>query len=375
MPGGSRSAAGPKLGGSQAEPSAAAYTPPDEYVQGGKPTNMSEHYPTRLQDISDALERSEKGESWEIGKSAGGRPIWAIAYGEKEPVEHSANLSSALAAGRPEAFFGDHRREKPVLLIHAAAHGAEMEGIAATLNLVSVMETGADLKGQEWPGLAAARGMRLVIVPCLNPDGRARVPADDPTVWTEDEVEQYRHGLHADGSRIGWPECKVPHPRDPEADGVLGAYFNDAGVNPLHGVFLSPTVAPETHSIMALALDETPDCVLDMHSCSAGPFFIVGGGALPERLSRRQFYIDGFFRDLMRQRLGVHRPWTTEGGEGVLTLDTAYYHLCHALPLVFESTDGTDPERPFSHEQIVDSQLIAIEALVTIGTREGFRPS
>ena len=82
-----------------------------------------------------------------------------------------------------------------MLLIHAAVHGAEMEGIAATLNLVSVMETGADLKGQEWPGLEAAGEMRLIIVPCLNPDGRARVPADDPTIWTEDEVEKYRHGL------------------------------------------------------------------------------------------------------------------------------------------------------------------------------------
>ena len=329
-------------------------------------------YRTRLDEIDAALARVKRGEVEEIGRSAGGRPILSVSYGEKETGPHAANLSSALAAGKPEAFFGPPR-QKQVLFIHAAVHGAEMEGIAATLNLVNLLETGRDLKGQEWPGiLLAAERLRLIVVPCLNPDGRARVP-DDPTIWTEDDVEKYRHGLKPDGSRIGWPECKVPHPRDPKADGVLGAYFNDAGVNPLHGVFLSPAVAPETHAAMALALEEKPDCVLDLHSCSAGPFYIIGSDALPERMSRRQFYIDGAYRQLLRERMGYHRNWTTEGREGALTLDSAYYHLCHALPLVFESTDGTDSQRPFTHEMIVDSQLIAIESLMTIGVHEGFR--
>lgn len=329
-------------------------------------------YRTRLDEIADALTQVRKGEVRQIGRSAGGRPIMAVCYGEKEPIAHSANLSSALAAGRPEAFFGSARRQKPVLFIHAAVHGAEMEGIAATLNLVSLLESGQDLRGTRWPDLVSASGrLRLVIVPCLNPDGRARVP-DDPTVWTEDEVERYRHGLHKDGSRIGWPECKVPHPRDPEADGFLGAYFNDAGVNPLHGVFLSPTIAPETHAAMALAVDEKPDCVLDLHSCSAGPFYVVGGDAIPGSIVRRQFYVDGFYRQLLRNRLGYHCSWTTQGREGVVTLDSAYYHLCRALPLIFESTDGTEKQRPFTHEQIVDAQLIAIEALVTMGVHEGF---
>jgi len=109
-----------------------------------------------------------------------------------------------------------------------------------------------------------------VIVPCLNPDGRVRIPSDDPTTWTGEEQEKYRHGLYPDGSPIGWPACKVPHPRDPAEHAFLGGYFNNAGVNPLHGVFLPPDIAPETHAALALALKETPDCVLDLHSCGAG---------------------------------------------------------------------------------------------------------
>lgn len=334
-----------------------------------------EFYQTRLEDIDAMRARAHRGEAWEFGKSAGGRPLWAVAYGEKEPITHAANLSSALAGRQPEAFFGKERRKKPVFLIISAMHGGEMESIAATLNLASVLETGTDLKGESWPGLqTAAEQMRVILVPCLNPDGRARIPSDDPTTWTEDEQERYRHGLHLDGSPIGWPACKVPHPRDPAQHAFLGSYFNDAGVNPLHGVFLSPALAPETHAALALALDETPDCVLDLHSCGAGPFFIVGDIALPETIIRRQYYLDGFCRHLLKERLGIHRPWTTASFEGALTLDSAYYHLCGALPMLFEGADGTMERNRYTHPQIVDAYLAMFEGLMTVGAREGFKP-
>jgi zinc carboxypeptidase len=172
------------------------------------------------------LSALRRGEVREIGRSAGGRPLWAVAYGQKEPIARTANHSSALAAKQPEAFFGAERRKKQVLLIISAIHGGEMESIAGVHNLCSVLETGTDLKGKAWPGLtAAAEQLRLIIVPCLNPDGRARIPSDDPTTWTEDQQEKYRHGLSPDGSHIGWPACKVPHPRRPAEQAFLGSCF------------------------------------------------------------------------------------------------------------------------------------------------------
>lgn len=333
-----------------------------------------DYYPTSLDAIEKMMAKFKQGEVKEIGRSAGGRPLWAIAYGQKEPIVHTANLSSALAAGKPEAFFGEQKRNKQVMLITSAIHGAEMESIAGVLNLLNVLETGMDLKEQAWPGLkTTADRLRLVVVLCLNPDGRGRIPVDDPTVWTEDEQEKYRHGLYPDGSTIGWPACKVPHPRDPVQHSFLGGYFNDAGVNPLHGVFLSPEIAPETHAALALALEETPDCVLDLHSCGVGPFFIVGDAALPEIYNRRQYYLDGFCRQLLRERLGIHRAWTTRGSEGALTLDGAYYHLCHALPMVFEGAHGAQEGFRYTHDQIVDSYLTMFEGLMTVGSKEGFK--
>jgi hypothetical protein len=332
-------------------------------------------YPTSLGAVDDTLGAVNLGEVTQFGHSAGGRPLWAVAYGGKEPIARRANLSSALAARLPEAFYGDAPRQKQVMLITGAVHGAEMEGIAASLNLVSILEDGRDLRGQAWPGIQeAAKRLRVVIVPCLNPDGRGRIPHDDPTSWTEAEMEKYRHGLAADGSPIGWPACKTPHPRDVAKDIFLGGYFNDAGVNPLHGVFLSQQIAPETHAALHLALQETPDLVLDLHSCGAGPFFIVGDVALPESSNRRLYYLDGFCRRLLKDRLGIHRPWTTTGLEGVLTLDSAYYHACGALPIIFEGADGAQADNQQSHAQIVNAYLTIIEGLMTVGAREGFKP-
>jgi hypothetical protein len=334
-----------------------------------------EFYRTSLSAVEEMLPRLTRGIVSEIGRSAGSRPIRAVAYGEFEPMERTANLSAALAAKRPDAFFGSEARKKQVMLITSAIHGGEMESIAAVLNLMSLMETGSDLKGQSWPNLvAAAERLRLVIVPCLNPDGRARIPSDDPTTWSNEEQEKYRHGLHADGSFITWPACKVPHPRDPKKDGFLGSYFNDAGVNPLHGVFLSHHIAPETHAALALALAETPDVVLDLHSCGVGPFFIVGDRALPESYSRRQHYLDGFLRKSLRDRLAIHRNWTTVGSEGALTFPSACYHVCGALPIIFEGPHGAQEGFRYTHAQIVDMYLTVFEAVMTVGATEGFRP-
>ena len=119
------------------------------------------HYPTTLAAVDAALSSASKGSASVVGRSVGGRDISCISYGELEPIEHTANLSSALSGRQPEAFFGAQPRQKPVMLITAAAHGAEMESIAGVLNLISVLETGADLKGETWPDLAEAAGQLL----------------------------------------------------------------------------------------------------------------------------------------------------------------------------------------------------------------------
>jgi len=99
-----------------------------------------------------------------IGRSAGGRDIVAVEYGEKEPLDTKMdNLQSALASSLvppdptnifPASFYGSKRRSRPVVVLQGAVHGSEFTGTVASLNLCRIIETGADLRGKTWPGCA-----------------------------------------------------------------------------------------------------------------------------------------------------------------------------------------------------------------------------
>ena len=331
-------------------------------------------YLTNCSAIWALLEKLEIAQVREIARSPGGRPLHAVEYGRFEPIDRKANLSAALSAGDPKAFYGPGR-EKPVLLISAAVHGAEMESIAAVMHLISLMETGCDRDGVEWPQLVdAASRLRLVIVPIANPDGRARIPSDDALSWTEAEVEQYRHGLGPDGEPIGWmPGCFSPHPKDPETEVFLGGYFNDAGVNPSHGAFLDPAIAPEAHAIANLAHGETADAYLELHSCSAGPFFIVGPDFIPAQLAARHSHFDGAWRTRMRARQLPAPDWTTHSSRQVMGLGDFVYHKAGSLPLLFEGGAGSRYSGEGVHRQIVETYLLLFEAVCEIAVTEGLK--
>lgn len=332
-----------------------------------------ESYLTNYDKVCEFLDGVKAGEVCEIGRSAGGRPLYSVSYGGFEPIERRANLSSALAADRPEAFYGPGR-QKQVLLMHGAVHGGEMESIAGVMNLVSLMETGKDLDGVEWPKLRGnAERLRLVLVPVANPDGRARIDSDDPTTWTEDQHERYRHGLDAEGKWITWPACKVPHPRDPKRDSFLGACFNDAGVNPLHGASFEREAAPETHAIIDLAYRETADCVLDMHSCTSGPFFIIICDFIPKAMVARQSHFQGAWRAKMRARGLPVNPGTSLSQKGDFHLDHYITHKAGSLPLLFEGGAGPRYKGGNIHRQIIETYMLLFEAVCEIGVEEGFK--
>ena len=338
-----------------------------------------EFYQNSLEAIEEFLPTLRRAEVAEVGRSAGGRPVYAVAYGEKEPIERTANLSSALAARKPEAFFGAGRNRQ-VMMVVSAVHGGEMESIAAVLNLFSVIETGRDRKGVEWTALKEyAERVRLVVVPCLNPDGRARIPSEDPTTWSKDEFDKYRLGLWKDGSHFTWPLCKAWNPIPLGKVSFLGGYFNDAGVNPSHTLWMGPEVAPETCALKELALAETPDLYLDLHSCEPGPFFIVGNPWIPEPMRRRQCYIQGWYRRMLLERDLRPKTWGSTGSsrrpDSAIDLDAGIYHLTGALPMLFEGPDGGPGHAPYTKEEIIDTYLTMFEALVTIGAREGFKGS
>ena len=199
-------------------------------------------------------------------------------------------------------------------------------------------------------------------------------PEEPPITWTEAEMERYRHGLDADGKPVPWkPGCFSPHPKDPASEAFLGGYFNDAGVNASHAAFLDQSIAPEAHALIDLAYAETADCFLDLHSCGAGPMFIVGYPYIPPQMAARQSHFDGAWRTKMRAS-GLPAPsWTTWSGRATMGLEEFVYHKAGALPLLFEGGSGSRYKGENIHRQIIETYLTLFETVCEIGVEEGFK--
>ena len=96
-----------------------------------------------------------KGQIQVIGTSAGGRQIRAVLYGIPRQGKGTTTFSGSLGFGDVRAYRGpDHN--KTVYMSMAAVHGGEFEGIAGMVNLISVIETGRDFRGKDWPGITEA---------------------------------------------------------------------------------------------------------------------------------------------------------------------------------------------------------------------------
>jgi hypothetical protein len=240
---------------------------PEGYLH--EPDEIPVFWKSTLDEVYEYLDTYVKrGKVLEIGRSAGGRPIRAVFYGEPRKGAGTSTFSGALGYGDVRAYRGpDH--DKTVYLGLSAVHGGEFEGIVGSVNLISILETGKDLRGNVWPEItAAARQLdRLILIPIVNPDGRVRIPIRMESYWGDDfNIHEYLNtGGHADGTIIGWPHVKEFIPMDFKDFGFPGGYPNDAGVNIMHDDFFGDR-QPETQALFDLLASEKPDLVINMHT-------------------------------------------------------------------------------------------------------------
>ncbi len=298
-------------------------------------------------------------------KSAGGRPVYMLAYGEKKKTG-TANYSSALGALDKTHYCP--AGQQPCVILIGAVHGQETEGVAALTNLISLLETGKDLAGKTNEKLLAlVRGIRLVILPVANVDGRARVQSDSMVGRTFEELRYWGQGTWKDGALCGWPECKSIHPIK-QAAGFLGGYYNDDGVNLMHDNFFSP-MARETQAILDLCAQEAADYVIHLHGGGN-----IKGGMLPTYYVTEECSaaIDDLYRRCRQQgdREGLEFfhgavPRVPSGeNPSPFNLISACHHACGAVAACYESNeciidDFTGPH--LSHEQILRMHEILFE--------------
>lgn len=298
------------------------------------------------QDVLDTVALVKKGEVELLCETPGKRPVYMVRYGAKNDLRRTANYSSAMGAGDYTCYADKTGADYvPTIALIGAEHGGEFEGTVAINNLIKNIETGTDYAGNANPELMEAlQGINLLLIPCVNMDGRARIPLRTMVGQSFEGFRYYSQGTWKDGSLCMHPDCKKVHPIK-EASGFLGGYFNDDGVNIVHDNFFFP-MAEETKALLRLADEYVPDISLHLH----------GGGN-----SRQQFYQFDYMPQKVKAKIArltelmteacnkaglgeQYYPREVKGMEDVevpsFNIQSAWTAICGEPAIIYESDQG-----------------------------------
>ena len=318
--------------------------------------------------LADRFEKLTRGESRVIAISPGGRPIYLVTYGEKEPVAHKANFNSAIGGYLPSAYMDKATRQKPVVFFVGPVHGDEVEALTGLVNLIAVMETGKDLRGKAQPQLHELGSQcRLLIIPAGNPDGTARFEPRSLQGMEADDLRFWGQGTWSDDTLCGWPHVKRQHPFVGDNTGFIGCYFDDAGINPMHDEFFFP-MGPEAPAILEVARQEGPELAVSLHSHEPPPA-VLRPAYMPNSVQQDVRDLGEACYALLEQRGLPHSSLPQVRGEdrdspSAFNLTSALYHISGATAFTFECPHGIKGNCEVTHEQILDVQLTLYEAML-----------
>ena len=301
-----------------------------------------------LSDIENIVSTVKKGRVT-TSYSAGNRAVYLVEYGTPNDYSYrTANYNSALGAHDIKCY-ADKSREgtKPCVFLVGAMHGGEFEGTVGILNLISVIENGVDLAGEKQPQFdGIEERMHIILVPCANPDGRARVPVDAFCETGKDEFRKWAQGTWKDGTLANWPQCKKVHPIK-EASDFLGSYFDDNGINLMHDDFFNPW-SETTKFLLGIADKYVPDVTVLLH----------GGGPSIPHITRPNFvpyyYKEQAYKIVLRMIKRCRENGLDFAETPVIPIETeqnsmfnavsAFIAKCGTLCLTYESNQGIGGE-------------------------------
>jgi len=249
-----------------------------------------------------------------------------------------------------------------IMMLFGGIHGAEFEGIVVLLNLIQILETGKDFRGEENKEIYdLAEQFHLIIIPSINPDGRARFPYK--SVWGM-PIKTFRYfaqGTWKDGSLCMHPACKQIHPIK-EASGFLGCYFNDDGYNIQQDIL--PVITREGRFLHEVAHEFAPDVIMNLHGCCDSEGFLCGGGSAPQKIRNEITQFESKLgQELAKQGCMFLLTPKTPVGDKVnfpMGIQNALHLSCGAISLLYESNQGVDYERD---EYLPGTQMLSYEGI------------
>lgn len=227
----------------------------------------------RPEEIADICLNVKKGRCEVIGQTAAGFPLFAVFYGQFDDRPRQSSWSAAASSDDFESYYG--KPEKQTIIWATGFHGAEPEGVVATLNMIQLLETGKDLRGRSYPKLLELiPQFRIVFLPCVNMDGRA-ISQDHLQGTDKLSFRKACQGEWPDGRPIEWRESKRYFPLPLDRVKHPGGYPNADGFNIMHDATPGNIRTPEARAMLALIERYAADFFFNGHSCEGKPFMIM----------------------------------------------------------------------------------------------------
>ena len=202
--------------------------------------------------VQDYVKRQiHKGIVHEVGHSSLGHPIHVVEY---------------------------PREGCPKLMVSGGCHGHEPGTVAASVNLIHMMETGTDLDGRVHEDvMKSLEQVHLYVVPCWNPDGRAVCP-DSFYGNTGATCTMYANGIQKNGDQVPY-DSGADDPLyyfDPKDAVFVGGQFTGGGYAANRRLTLEKSEAVEIQVVLDFVKGLGIQAGFDLHACGFNFAFQVG---------------------------------------------------------------------------------------------------
>ena len=320
------------------------YIPSEEWI--AQQAQAPDWWKGDVADVEEVVKTVRRGRVRLGCQSPGGRNVYVVEYGAPNEQHRTATYSSALGA-RSIHYYSDKTDPdyRPCVFFIGCVHGGEFEGTVAILNLIQLLETGKDFAGNENADLVAlAEQCHLILIPCVNPDGRSHFPFKSALGMDYTPFRYYDQGMWLDGTMCDWPQVKKIHPIKDHVK-YLGGYFNDDGINLMHDNFFNP-MAKEVRLMLDVAYENAPDFIINFHgACGCNSSFCDGVylyTSLREEVETLEFRIhdacgaEGIpFTARKKDFTNLRTTKPTS-----VNLTWALHHVCGGISLTHESQQG-----------------------------------
>lgn len=338
-------------------------------IEGLEP--KPDFWKVRPDEIMDFCRTIKKGRVERIATTPLGFPVNAVFYGDFSEGEPATNFSAGNSSSALSAYLGRDCDAPQTIMFIAGVHGSEPENVAAAMNMLKLLETGCDFRGRSYPEfLELASRYRIIIVPCVNMDGRSIAPDH----FRGQEYETFRgcsQGWWKDGTLIGWMGSKEWFPLPLDKVSFPGGYPNSEGYNIMHDVSPADIRTEEAAAVYKLMSRWRVDFLLNGHSCEYEPFMVYPSSIdTPEHVTRgselctminNAFYEAGLRRtprNVEEPSRTINMTNMTEWCSGGLGLTLENYHGC---------ADSRGVVVEYSFDQLMEPAFIAL----TVVMREG----